>query len=56
MFLLTTISNTSVEGAFMAFGEVHSVFPGTYKDDFKDVWNGNRHVRFTPSLSSQFND
>ena len=48
MFLPTTISDTAVEKAFMEFGEVHVVFPSTFKKDFNEIRNGKRHVRLTP--------
>ena len=48
MFLPTTISNAAVKKAFTHFGEVHTIFPGRYKEEkFKSICNGKRHVRLT---------
>ena len=35
MYLPSTISNIAVQKAFMAFGNVQTVFPGRFKDDLK---------------------
>ena len=47
IFLPATVSDTAVERAFMGFDEVHVVFAGTYRSDFKEIWNVKRHVRLT---------
>ena len=51
MYLPSTILNTAVEKAFMAFGNVHTVFAGRFKDDLKGIRNGKRHIRLTPHKS-----
>ena len=48
-FLLTLISDAAVKKAFSAFGQVHRVFPGRYKNTFSSIRNGKRHIRMTPS-------
>ena len=54
MFLPTQISNTAVKRVFNEFGEVHTVFAGTYKDaQFRSICNGKRHIRLTPARSKQ---
>ena len=55
MFLPATISHGAVKQAFSEFGEVHTVFAGTYRDNqFKGICNGKRHVRLlTPTRSKQ---
>ena len=51
MHLPTTISNTAVKKSFMEFGEVHTVFAGWLKDEFKVICNGKRDVCLTPFKS-----
>ena len=51
MHLPTTISNTAVKKAFMDFGEVHAVFAGRFRNEFKDICNRKRNVRLTPFKS-----
>ena len=51
MYLPSTISNTAVQKAFMAFGNVHTVFEGRFKDDLKGIRNGKRHIRLAPNKS-----
>lgn len=53
MFLPTTISSTAVKKASTNFGDVHAVFAGAYKEQFKRICNGKRHVRLTPFHSNQ---
>ena len=54
MFQPTLISDAAVKRAFTEFGDVHSVFAGTYKDaHFRSICNGKRHVRLTPHGSKQ---
>ena len=35
----------------MDFGEVHAVFAGRFRNEFKDICNRKRHVRLTPFKS-----
>ena len=54
MFLPTLISDAAVRRVFTEFGDVHSVFAGTYQDaNFNSICNGKRHVRLTPHESKQ---
>ena len=55
MFLPTLISDAAVKKVFQEFGEVHSVFSGTYRDEeeFNFIRNGKRHIRLTPDGSKQ---
>ena len=55
MFLPTLISDATVKKVFQEFGEVHSVFSGTYRDEeeFNFIRNEKRHVRLTPNGSKQ---
>lgn len=43
MYLSTTPLQT-----FMEFGEVHTVFVGRFKDQFKGIYNGKQNFRLTP--------
>ena len=45
MYLPTIMSNTAVKKAFVEFGKVYTVFAGQFKDEFKGICNGKRHVR-----------
>ena len=47
MYLPTPIFNTAVKKTFVEFGEVYTVFAGRFKDEFKGICNGKRHVRLT---------
>ena len=35
----------------MEFGGVYAVFVGRFKDEFKEICNGKRHIRLTPFKS-----
>ena len=48
LFFPTTISNTTVERAFMAFGKVYFVRQGTFKK-FEDIHNGKHHILLAPN-------
>ena len=51
IYLPTTISNAAMEEVFMEFGGVYAVFVGRFKDEFKEICNGKRHIRLTPFKS-----